>query len=57
VRQHAAELRQLAEDCCERLVLVSDSPGVSGAHVEIGERRMLGALTSLSGFLADPGQS
>ncbi|MEA2149310.1 MAG: hypothetical protein QOD69_1140 [Solirubrobacteraceae bacterium] len=57
MRQHAAELRQLAEDCCERLVLVSDSPGVSGAHVDIGERRMLGALTSLSGFLADPGQS
>jgi hypothetical protein len=56
VRQPAAELRQLAEDCCERLVLMGDSPGVSGAHVEIGERRMLAALTSLSRFLDDPGQ-
>jgi hypothetical protein len=57
VGQQAAELRQLAEDCCERLVLMSDSPGVSGAHVELGERRMLTALTALSGFLDDPGQS
>lgn len=57
VGQQAAELRQLAEDCCERLVLMSDSPGVSGAHVELGERRMLAALTALSGFLDDPGQS
>jgi hypothetical protein len=56
VRQHGAELRQLAEDCCERLVLMSDSPGVSGAHVELGERRMLAALTSLAGFLEDPGR-
>jgi MinD-like ATPase involved in chromosome partitioning or flagellar assembly len=55
VRQHAAELHQVAEDFCERLVLVSDSPDVSGAHIELGERRMLGTLTSLSGFLADPG--
>jgi MinD-like ATPase involved in chromosome partitioning or flagellar assembly len=55
VRQHAAELHQVAEDFCERLVLVSDSPDVSGAHVELGERRMLSTLTSLSGFLADPG--
>jgi hypothetical protein len=57
MRQPAAELRQLAEDCCERLVLMSDSPGVSGAHVELGERRLLSALTSLSGFLDDPGSS
>jgi hypothetical protein len=56
-RQPAAELRQLAEDCCERLVLMTDSPGVSGAHVELGERRMLSALTALSGFLEDPGSS
>jgi len=55
-RQQAAELRQLADDCCERLVFVVDSPGVSGAHVELSERRMLAALTSLAGFLADPGQ-
>jgi hypothetical protein len=55
-RQQAAELRQLADDCCERLVLVTDSPGVSGAHVELGERRMLTALTSLAGFFNDPGQ-
>ena len=53
-RQQAAELRALAADCCERLVFVSDSPGVSGAHVELGERRMLAALTSLAGFLDDP---
>jgi hypothetical protein len=56
VGQHAAELRQLAEDSCERLVLMSDSPGVSGPHVEIGERRMLAALTALAGFLEDPGR-
>lgn len=56
VGQQAAELRQLAEECCERLVLMSDSPGVSGGHVELGERRMLAALTALSGFLEDPGQ-
>jgi hypothetical protein len=56
VGQQAAELRQLAEDCCERLVLMSDSPGVSGAHVELGERRMLASLTALSGFLEDPGR-
>jgi hypothetical protein len=55
-RQQAAELRQLADDCCERLVLVTDSPGVSGEHVELGERRMLDALTSLAGFFDDPGQ-
>jgi MinD-like ATPase involved in chromosome partitioning or flagellar assembly len=55
-RQQAAELRQLADDCCERLVFVVDSPGVSGAHVELSERRMLAALTSLAGFLADPGR-
>jgi Mrp family chromosome partitioning ATPase len=55
-RQQAAELRQLADDCCERLVLITDSPGVSGAHVELGERRMLSALTSLAGFFNDPGQ-
>ncbi|MGH2944063.1 MAG: hypothetical protein ACRDLN_14950, partial [Solirubrobacteraceae bacterium] len=55
-RQQAAELRQLAEDFCERLVLVAESPGVSGSHVELGERRMLSALTSLAGFLDDPGQ-
>jgi hypothetical protein len=54
-RQQAAELRALAADCCERLVFISDSPGVSGAHVELGERRMLAALTSLAGFLDDPG--
>jgi hypothetical protein len=53
-RQQAAELRALAADCCERLVFVSDSPGVSGAHVELCERRMLAALTSLAGFLDDP---
>jgi hypothetical protein len=53
-RQQAAELRALAADCCERLVFISDSPGVSGAHVELGERRMLAALTSLAGFLDDP---
>lgn len=56
VREQAAELRQLAEDCCERLVLVADSPGVSGAHVELGERRMLAALTALARFFDDPGQ-
>lgn len=55
-RQQAAELRTLAADCCERLVFVTDSPGVSGAHVELGERRMLAALTSLAGFFDDPGQ-
>jgi hypothetical protein len=53
-RQQAAELRTLAADCCERLVFVTDSPGVSGAHVELGERRMLAALTSLAGFFDDP---
>jgi hypothetical protein len=53
-RQQAAELRALAADCCERLVFISDSPGVSGAHVELSERRMLAALTSLAGFLDDP---
>jgi hypothetical protein len=56
MRQPAAELRQLAEDCCERLVLMGDSPGASGTHLELGERRMLAALTSLSRFLDDPGQ-
>jgi hypothetical protein len=55
-RQQAAELRALASDCCERLVFVTDSPGVSGAHVELGERRMLTALTSLAGFFDDFGQ-
>jgi hypothetical protein len=55
-RQQAAELRALAADCCERLVFVTDSPGVSGAHVELGERRMLAALTSLAGFFDDPGR-
>jgi hypothetical protein len=55
-RQQAAELRTLANDCCERLVFVTDSPGVSGEHVELGERRMLAALTSLAGFFDDPGQ-
>jgi hypothetical protein len=55
-RQQAAELRALASDCCERLVFVTDSPGVSGAHVELGERRMLSALTSLAGFFDDFGQ-
>jgi hypothetical protein len=53
-RQQAAELRALADDCCERLVFVTDSPGVSGAHVELGERRMRAALTSLAGFFDDP---
>ena len=57
MRQPAAELRQLGEDCCERLVLMTDSPGVSGAHVELGERRLLSALTALSRFLEDPGSS
>jgi hypothetical protein len=33
-----------------------DSPGVSGTHVELAERRMRSALTALAGFLADPGQ-
>ena len=55
-RQQAAELRTLADDCCERLVFISDSPGVSAEHVELGERRMLAALTSLAGFFEDPGQ-
>jgi hypothetical protein len=55
-RQQAAELRRLADDCCERLVFMVDSPGVSGAHVELGERRMLAGLTSLARFLEDPGQ-
>lgn len=55
-RQQTAELRRLAEDCCERLVFVTDSPGVSGPHVDLSERRMQAALTSLAGFLADPGQ-
>jgi hypothetical protein len=54
-RQQAAELRTLADDCCERLVFISDSPGVSPEHVELGERRMLAALTSLAGFFEDPG--
>jgi MinD-like ATPase involved in chromosome partitioning or flagellar assembly len=57
VREQAAELRKLAEDCCERLVLVTDSPGVSGEHVELSERRMLAALTALAGFFDDPGQA
>lgn len=54
--QQAAELRQLADDCCERLVLVADSPGVTGTHVDLGERRLLSALTSLAGFLAEQGR-
>ena len=56
-RQQAAELRTLADDCCERLVFISDSPGVSPEHVDLSERRMLAALTSLAGFFEDPGRS
>jgi hypothetical protein len=54
-RQQAAELRTLANDCCERLVYISDSPGVSAEHVDLSERRMLAALTSLARFFEDPG--
>jgi hypothetical protein len=41
----------LAEQHCERLVLVPHSPGVNGEHVELQERGVRGTLTALAGFL------
>ena len=51
------DLRRLAEDHCDRLVFLADSPGVDGQRVELAERRLRGALTALAGFLAGPGEA
>lgn len=44
------ELCQLAGDCCDTLLMIGDSPGING-HVDLGERRVVSALTGLGGFL------
>jgi hypothetical protein len=43
--------RDLAEQHCERLVLVPHSRGVNGHDVELRERGVRGTLTALAGFL------
>jgi len=48
---HGRELRRLAEDHCDRLVFIADSPGVTATSVDLSERRLRGALTALAGFL------
>lgn len=45
----AKDLRRLAEDCCDRLVLATDGPGRSA------DRRMLSTLTGLAGFVRESG--
>jgi hypothetical protein len=52
-RRHQAggRWRDLAEQHCERLVLVPHSAGVNGQHVELHERGVRGTLTAVAGFL------
>lgn len=49
-RSRSGELRKVAEEFCDRLIYMSDSPGL-GAAVDLEERRMLQALTGLAGFI------
>jgi hypothetical protein len=51
-RQHANGWRRLAEDFCDRLIYVSDSPGTSGSQVALTDRQWLATLTGLAGWLA-----
>jgi hypothetical protein len=51
-RSTANGFRQLAEDCCDRLVYMGDSPGTTGSVVELGDRQLLAVLTGLAGWLA-----
>jgi hypothetical protein len=55
-REAGGKWCDLAEDHCERLVLLPDSPGVNGQDVELEERRLRGTLTALAGFLTVRGQ-
>lgn len=48
---HGRELRRLADDHCDRLVFIADSPGVTATSVDLSERRVRDVLTALAGFL------
>lgn len=51
------DLRRVAEDHCDRLVFLTDSPDVDGQRVELTDRRLRGALTALAGFLTRAGEA